>query len=294
MDRHVSSPDLRAALAVERAGGKTIGFVPTMGYLHEGHLALVRRCVEENDVAVVSIFVNPAQFGPDMDLDRYPRDEEGDEAKLAELGVAHVYLPTAEAVYPQSYATWVEVEGLTDLLDGSSRPGYFRGICTVVTKLLNVVSPERAYFGQKDLQQALVIERLARDLEFGTDVCILPTVRAEDGLALSSRNNYLSPKDRALAPGLYRALAGARARYLEGERSAQVLLAQARESLAAVPALAIDYLEIVDLEGLSRVEEVDQPCCMAVAVDLNGTRLIDNVLLSSDGGEALGTLPGRS
>ena len=287
VEQHTSIEDMRAAREALQAAGRSVGFVPTMGFLHEGHLSLVRRAVEENDTTIVSIFVNPAQFGPNMDLDRYPRDLAGDEGKLAELGVDHVFHPSAAEMYPPGFGTWVEVEALTTLLDGGARPGYFRGICTVVAKLFNVVGPERAYFGQKDLQQGLVIRRMVRDLDLPIDVRILPTVRAADGLALSSRNSYLNATDRATAPSLNRALERARSRFVEGERSAATLLAHAREDLSASPSLEIDYLEVVELNTLQRIEELSRPACMAVAADLHGTRLIDNVLLLPDGAREL-------
>jgi pantoate--beta-alanine ligase len=228
------------------------------------------------------VFVNPAQFGPNMDLDRYPRDLAGDQAKLAAAGVDVVYAPAADAVYPPGYATWVEVEGLTAELDGASRPGYFRGICTVVAKLFHAVEPDVAYFGQKDVQQAVTIRRMARDLDLAIDVRILPTVRAADGLALSSRNAYLDADARGIAPTLYAALCKARDRFAGGERDAATLLAAARAELAKQPALKLDYLELVSLATMRRIAQVDGPACLAVACELAGTRLIDNVLLVDD------------
>jgi pantoate--beta-alanine ligase len=188
-----------------------------------------------------------------------------------------------EEIYPPGSATWVEVEGLTDLLDGASRPGYFRGICTVVAKLLQIVQPDVALFGQKDIQQAVTIRRLARDLCFPVDVRIHPTVRAEDGLALSSRNAYLAPAERALAPALYGALCAARARFEQGERDARLLVATAREALARSPELSVDYVDLVALETMQRLARVDEPACLAAAVVLRGTRLIDNLLLLPQG-----------
>ena len=270
---------LRAALGPARAEQRSIGFVPTMGALHEGHLALVKRCRVENDVTVVSIFVNPAQFGPNMDLDRYPRDLEGDEAKLRDLGVDLIFYPDEATMYPPGYSTWVEVEGLTELLDGGSRPGYFRGICTVVLKLFHIVAPGRAYFGQKDIQQAATIRRMVRDLDLALEVAVVPTVRAEDGLALSSRNAYLDDDQRSRAPRLYHALAAAQRRFEEGERDAARLVADVRADLESEPAFAVDYVDAVSLETMQRVSVLEADACLAAALDLGGTRLIDNVLL---------------
>jgi len=286
--RLVTVEEVRSALRAARAGGRRVGFVPTMGALHAGHLALVRASLAECDVTVVSIFVNPAQFGPGMDLERYPRDLAGDEAQLAPLGVDFTFAPAVGEMYPPGFATWVEVEGLTDLLDGASRPGYFRGICTVVSKLFQIVQPDAAFFGQKDIQQAVVIRRLARDLDLSIDVRIEETVRAPDGLALSSRNAYLAPADRALAPALYRALADARALFEAGERDARALVARARAGLARTPELAVDYVELVALASMQRLERVDEPACLAAAVLLRGTRLIDNLLLLPPGTQAPG------
>ena len=283
--RLVTVGEVRDALRPARAGGRRVAFVPTMGALHAGHLALARAARAACDVALVSIFVNPAQFGPGTDLARYPRDLAGDEALLRPLGVDFTFAPKVEEIYPPGSATWVEVESLTDLLDGASRPGYFRGICTVVAKLFQIVQPDVAFFGQKDIQQAVTIRRLARDLCFPVDVRIHPTVRAEDGLALSSRNAYLSPAERALAPALYGALCAARARFEEGERDARLLVAAAREALARTPELSVDYVDLVALETMQRLARVDEPACLAAAVVLRGTRLIDNLLLLPEGSQ---------
>jgi pantoate--beta-alanine ligase len=281
--RLVTAGEVRDALRAARARGRSVGFVPTMGSLHAGHVALARAARGACDVTLVSIFVNPTQFGPGTDLERYPRDLAGDEAQLAPLGVDFTFAPAVEELYPPGAATWVEVEGLTDLLDGASRPGYFRGICTVVTKLFQIVQPDVAFFGQKDIQQAVTLRRLARDLCFAVDVRIHATVRAEDGLALSSRNAYLSPADRALAPALYRALCAARARFEQGERDARALVSAARDALARTPELAVDYVDLVALESMQRLARVVEPACLAAAVVLRGTRLIDNLLLLPEG-----------
>jgi pantoate--beta-alanine ligase len=285
MRRLVRVEEVRAALAPLAAAGRRLAFVPTMGSLHDGHLELVRAARAAAPATIVSIFVNPAQFGPNMDLARYPRDLEGDEAKLAALGVDFVFAPEVEEIYPPGFSTWVEVEGLSALLDGASRPGYFRGICTVVAKLFCIVRPDVALFGQKDLQQALVIRRLARDLDLAIDVRVEATVRAADGLALSSRNAYLSAAERERAPVLYRALRRAQGLFERGERTAERLVAEARSALAAVPEFVVDYVEVVSLAGVERLVRVDQPACIAAAAVLGETRLIDNVLLLEPGAE---------
>ncbi|MEM7245532.1 MAG: pantoate--beta-alanine ligase [Acidobacteriota bacterium] len=270
--------ELRDELRALRAGGRSVGFVPTMGALHEGHLSLVRRAKEENDHVVVSIYVNPAQFGPEMDLDTYPRDPEGDAALLDELGVDLIFHPDDASMYPDTHRTWVEVEGLTEHLDGASRPGYFRGICTVVLKLLNLVAPDRAYFGEKDIQQALVLRRLCADLFLEVQLTRCPTVREPDGLAMSSRNLRLAPEDRESALSLHRGLSAASERWSAGERDAAVLMQACREIMEAAPGVEVDYVQLVDLETMQPLETVDQPACLAVAVDLGAVRLIDNVL----------------
>jgi len=282
MRRLTTVDEVRRATREARAAGARIGFVPTMGFLHDGHLSLVAAARAACDFVVVSIFVNPAQFGPGMDLERYPRDPDGDAAKLAEAGVDVLFLPEAGAVYPPDFATWVEVEGLTAELDGASRPGYFRGICTVVAKLFHAVEPDVACFGQKDVQQAVVIRRMARDLWMPVAVRVLPTVRADDGLALSSRNAYLDAEQRAIAPTLFRALCAARASYADGERDAAALVRIARAVLGEQPSLVLDYLDVVSLDAMRKVAAVNGPACIAVACDLGGTRLIDNVLLVDD------------
>lgn len=292
--RLVTVEEVRSALRDARAAERRVGFVPTMGALHAGHLALVRASLAACDVTVVSIFVNPAQFGPGMDLERYPRDLAGDEALLAPLGVDFTFAPAIKEVYPPGFATWVEVEGLTELLDGASRPGYFRGVCTVVAKLFQIVRPDVAFFGQKDIQQAVVIRRLARDLDLPIEVRIEETVRAPDGLALSSRNAYLSPADRELAPALYRSLAAAREMFAGGERDARALVARARAELARTPELAVDYVDLVSLSAMRRLERVEEPAALAAAVLLRGTRLIDNLLLVPPGSGAPAARAGRT
>jgi len=259
--------------------GQRIGLVPTMGALHEGHLALVRRSVAENDVTVVSIFVNPLQFGPSEDLASYPRDLAGDCQRVEEAGAALVFAPSVDRMYAPDHSSYVVVERLTRALCGESRPGHFRGVTTVVTKLLHAVDPDRAYFGQKDAQQARVIRRMVRDLDFDLEVVILPTVRDADGLALSSRNRYLSPSDRGQALALSRALGEIGRAFAAGERSAAALRQRGESILAAFPRVRLDYLEIVDDESLEPLERIEGPALVAVAAFVGTTRLIDNVVL---------------
>ncbi len=273
--------ELRAALAPARRDGGSIGLVPTMGYLHEGHLSLLRAARAECDLVVMSLFVNPAQFGPGEDLDRYPRDEERDLRLAAEAGVDLVYAPPVEAVYPGGFATQVEVDGeLTAVLDGDpSRrgPEHFRGVTTVVAKLFNTVQPDVAYFGQKDAQQVAVIRRMVRDLDVPVRVEVLPTVREADGLAMSSRNAYLDPRARAQATALSRAL-----RVAEETARAQGLDAGLRAARAELEAAGVEseYLEARDAENLTEVAELgDRNVLVAVAAHVGGARLIDNVVI---------------
>jgi len=270
---------MRAELDRLRQAGKSVGVVPTMGYLHEGHLALCRQSVCDNDVTVATIFVNPAQFGPNMDLERYPRDEAGDLAKLDREHVTHAFIPDDGQMYPEGYSTWIDVETLSELLDGASRPGYFRGIATIVLKLFNIVRPDRAYFGEKDIQQGLIVGKMIEDLNLGIELKLHPTVREPDGLAMSSRNAYLSPEDRAIAPELFHALSIARELFAGGERSAEKLVEAVGKHLSAFPSFDIDYVEVTEMRTVQRLESVEPPAILALAVDLHGTRLIDNVIL---------------
>jgi len=272
---------LRAALEQPRRQGLTIGLVPTMGCLHEGHLSLLRAARSECDLVVMSLFVNPAQFGPGEDLDRYPRDEGRDLCLAGEAGVDFVYAPAVGEVYPDGFSTAVEVSGgLTGVLDGDSArrgPEHFRGVTTVVAKLFNTVAPDVAYFGQKDAQQAAVIRRMARDLDFPVRIEVLPTVREPDGLAMSSRNAYLSPEDRQRAVALSRALRAAERGARED--SLQAGLAAARQELAAA-GVEPEYLEARDAEALEPVAELNgRPVLVAVAARVGAARLIDNVLI---------------
>jgi pantoate--beta-alanine ligase len=270
-------PELRAWRAQLPAGP---GFVPTMGALHEGHASLVRRSAAENAQSIVSIFVNPAQFGPNEDLDKYPRTLEADLKLCGAAGASAVFTPDKAMMYPPGFNTWVTVDGLTDKLDGRSRPGHFKGVTTIVTKLFNLVQPARAYFGQKDAQQALVLTRMARELDMPIEVITCPTVREADGLAMSSRNRYLSPADRQRALALWRALSVVKAAFESGERDvARLRAVGTAELLTSVD--RVDYLEIVDASNLGDVARVEKPALCAVAAFVGGTRLIDNVILGA-------------
>jgi len=270
---------LRAALIEMRKAGRSVGLVPTMGALHEGHLSLIRRAREENDVVVVSVFVNPTQFGPQEDYSRYPRDLSRDTALAVEAGADLVFAPAAEEMYLPGHSTWVEVEGLTDGLCGASRPGHFRGVCTVVTKLFALCRPDRAYFGQKDAQQLAVIRRMERDLNLGVDVVSCAIVREDDGLALSSRNVYLTPEERAQAVALSRSLRAAEQLVAEGEHRAKAIEATVRQVLAEATLGEVDYVALVDAEELTPVEVIAGEVLLALAVRFGGTRLIDNTVL---------------
>jgi pantoate--beta-alanine ligase len=258
--------------------GKTVGLVPTMGAIHGGHLSLVKSCREENDVAVVSLFVNPTQFSPGEDLQGYPRDLDGDMQKMEEAGVDTIFLPTAEDVYPEGFSTSIEIKGLGDKLCGAFRPGHFAGVATVVAKLLNMVSPTRAYFGAKDYQQSLVIRRLVRDLNILVEIAVLPTVREEDGLAMSSRNAYLNPDERSAAQSIYRALANAADMVKEGKSVAEIN-AFVRETLQKENLInEVQYAGVYDPETLDDIAEIKSEVLLAVAVTLGSARLIDNML----------------
>ncbi|MEX2108083.1 MAG: pantoate--beta-alanine ligase [Solirubrobacterales bacterium] len=272
--------ELRSALSAARAAGRSVGLVPTMGFLHEGHLSLLRAARAECDVVVMSLFVNPTQFGPGEDLDRYPRDEERDLALASEAGVDLVYAPPVEEVYPEGFVTHVEVEGLTEVLCGDPArrgPGHFRGVTTVVAKLFNAAQPDVAYFGQKDAQQVAAIRRMVRDLDFSVRIEALPIVREPDGLAMSSRNAYLEDEDRERATALYRALCAAER--VAREESLDAGVEAGRRELEAA-GIYPEYLEARDAEGLEPVSELnDRPVLIAVAAQVGGARLIDNVLI---------------
>jgi pantoate--beta-alanine ligase len=272
--------DLRAWSRRERADDKTIGLVPTMGALHAGHASLIQAAAESCGRVAVSIFVNPTQFGPNEDFARYPRTFEADCA-LAEAEGAHVvFAPTVEELYPAGAATFVEVEGLSNRLDGKSRPGHFRGVATVVTKLLIAAEPDRAFFGQKDAAQVAVLRRMVTDLRLGSEIVVCPIVREADGLALSSRNIYLSAEERPQALTLSRAVRGAEALFASGERRASKFVEAARETFAAVPEVRVDYIALVDWATLEPVEIAAPGSLFAVAAYVGRTRLIDNAVLS--------------
>ena len=257
-----------------------LGLVPTMGYLHEGHLALVRRARAESDNLAVSIFVNPSQFGPSEDFYTYPRDMERDLALLATEGADLVFAPSAEDMYPPGFDTWVEVGDLAKRLEGKHRPGHFRGVATVVAKLFNIVRPNRAYFGQKDGQQLAIIRRLVADLNMGIDIVAVPTVRETDGLALSSRNMYLTPEQRRAAPVIYRALCRAQRLWGDGERSGERLRREVRHILQQEPLIGgIDYVSVADASSLQELDTIQQPAMVSLAVHMGKARLIDNILL---------------
>jgi pantoate--beta-alanine ligase len=262
-----------------RANGRKVGFVPTMGALHEGHLSLIRRIKELADIVVVSIFVNPAQFGPQEDFERYPRDLARDVDRCIAEGVDYVFAPSVDEIYPAAARTFVEVEELSGKLEGASRPGHFRGVATVVLKLLNIVGPTIAAFGQKDLQQAAVIRRMVADLMMDVEVLVLPTVRGEDELALSSRNRYLSSDDREAARAIPRALEIARRMVEDGSRDPEEIVAAARSVLETEQRLRIDYVALVDTAMLDPVRKLDGEAALVVAVALGDVRLIDNTLL---------------
>jgi pantoate--beta-alanine ligase len=262
-----------------RRQGKRIGFVPTMGYLHEGHLSLIRIAKKKSDLVVVSVFVNPTQFGPSEDFKRYPRDLAGDKRLAQKAGCDVMFVPRSEDIYPKGYATYVTVEGLSDVLCGRSRPGHFRGVTTVVTKLFNIVRPHWAVFGQKDAQQAVIIRRMTRELNIDTRILVAPIVREKDGLAMSSRNVYLSAVERKQALVLSRALKKAKATVAQGERRAGVIKRELIVMIRKMKDAVIDYAEVVDPEGLEEMAVIKDRVLIALAVRFGATRLIDNILI---------------
>ena len=258
----------------------TMGLVPTMGYLHAGHLALVRRARGENSTLAVSIFVNPSQFGPNEDLSTYPRDMDRDLALLASEGADLIFAPSADEMYPADFDAWVEVGAVSQRLEGEHRPGHFRGVATVVNKLFNIVRPQRAYFGQKDGQQLAVIRRMVADLNMGIEIVPVPTVREPDGLALSSRNVYLTPEERKAAPVIYRALCRAKCLWERGEVNGALLRREVRITLEQEPLVdSIDYVSVADANSLEELNSVRQGAMVSVAVGMGKARLIDNILL---------------
>jgi len=271
--------EMRSASRAARHDGKRLGFVPTMGALHEGHLSLVRAAKAACDVVVASIFVNPTQFGPNEDLAEYPRSFDRDRELLEKEGVDVLFAPSVEEMYPAGAVTWVTVEELSGKLDGASRPGHFRGVTTVVSKLFHVVEPDVAFFGQKDAAQVAIIRRMVRDLKLPVEIAVCPIVRESDGLAMSSRNTYLDPQQRKQALVLHRSLMHVKKLVDEGERKAAKLIAAAREEFGREPAVRLDYFEIVDAESLDPVEDVSKGGLVAVAAYVGPTRLIDNLVL---------------
>jgi pantoate--beta-alanine ligase len=272
---------MRARVEDLRRDGRRIAVVPTMGALHEGHLTLLREARKRADIVILTIFVNPTQFGPKEDLSRYPRDEAGDIAKAKTCGIDLAFCPEAPAMYPPGAQTFIEVRELQKPLCGASRPGHFAGVATVVTKLFNITKPHLAVFGEKDYQQLAIIRRMVRDLDFGIEIVGVPIVRESDGLALSSRNAYLSPEDRSAALALSTGLVAAEAKFKAGERDAAALVAAARGVLEAEPRVRIDYLELRDADELTEIAKVDKRAVMAVAAFLGTTRLIDNRVLGA-------------
>ena len=264
-----------------RRENKTIGFVPTMGALHEGHLALIKEARQMSDVVVVSIFVNPTQFNEQTDFDKYPRDLTSDAAILSEYQVDYIFAPETSEIYSDSFSTFVYVEGLTETLEGAARPGHFRGVATIVTILFNTIRPDFAFFGQKDAQQIAVIKRLTQDLGFDTEIIVAPTVREESGLAMSSRNSRLSDEERQKASIIYKALRQAKSAAREGERNVAHLAEIVRQKIESEPLAQIDYVAVVDNETLEPIEKIrENAALVAVAVRFGKVRLIDNIVLN--------------
>ncbi len=277
------SDNIHAAVALERRAGKTIGFVPTMGALHEGHLSLVDASTAECDLTVASVFVNPTQFGPDEDFEKYPRDLAADAAMLTQRGVDLVFAPDVEEMYPPMSCTHVDLDGVALPLEGEFRPGHFRGVATVVLKLFHAVTPDRAYFGQKDYQQTQVVKRMTADLLVGVEIRVCPIVREPDGLAMSSRNAYLDRETRQHALVVPQSLACVESMIAAGERQTATILAAARALFDGVPDARIDYIALVDPNTLSPVEQISGRTLAAVAAHLGATRLIDNRLIDPPG-----------
>jgi pantoate--beta-alanine ligase len=267
-----------------RAEGRRIGFVPTMGALHEGHLALMSRAREMCDTVIISVFVNPTQFGPNEDLESYPRDLARDAELAFTKGVDFIFAPAPEDMYPEDFSTHITVEGISDKLEGASRPGHFRGVATVVNKLLNITHPHFAFFGRKDAQQVILVKRMVRDLSMDVEIVVGPTVREEDGLALSSRNVYLSAEERKAATALRRALERCRTLYNSGERESARLISSMRAILEAEPLARIDYIAITDTTSLDPVEDIhpEKTALVSMAAYIGRTRLIDNIVLNGE------------
>jgi len=271
--------DMQSHTESLRSAGKRIGFVPTMGFLHEGHLSLMGRARQENDIVVASIFVNPTQFGPKEDLDRYPRDAAGDRAKCVTAGVDFLFMPSAAEMYPEKPSVFVTVEGISDILEGAIRPGHFRGVATVVAKLFHIVKPHTVYFGQKDFQQCAVIKRMVIGLNLDLEVIVLPTVREADGLAMSSRNSYLDPEQRQKATCLYRALAAGEELIKNGVREPEAIKKKMRAILVQEKGVEIDYVDVADPGCLAPLERLGGKMVLLIAARLGSIRLIDNLLI---------------
>ncbi len=275
------SQRMRSVSRKMRRDDKSIGIVPTMGALHEGHLSLVREARRMCDTVVISIFVNPKQFGPGEDFQKYPRDLTKDTGLLGDYNVDYIFAPPPEEMYPKGFSTFVEVTNLSEHLEGAARPGHFRGVATVLNILFNIVRPDFAFFGQKDAQQTLVVRRLVRDLAISTEIVVLPTVREQSGLAFSSRNAYLAEEDRRAAPVLYRALAHAESAYAEGERSAKRLAEIVRADIEREPRAQVDYVSVNDADTLEKLDRLeDRAVLVSLAVRFGKTRLIDNIILN--------------
>ena len=258
--------------------GSRVGFVPTMGYLHEGHQSLIEASIKENDKTVVSIFVNPLQFGPKEDLANYPRDLQGDSDLCESLGVDLIFIPSAQEIYVKDFCTYVDMENITNELCGKSRPGHFRGVCTVVNKLFNIITPDRAYFGQKDAQQLAVVKRMVRDLNMDVEVIGCPIVREADGLAKSSRNAYLNPQERKAALILSKAIFEGERLIKEGERNVWIVIKAMQDIIATEPMAKIDYIEMVDNNSIESINFIEDTVLVAMAVYIGNTRLIDNFI----------------
>jgi pantoate--beta-alanine ligase len=280
------------ARKIRRDQDRTIGLVPTMGALHEGHLSLVREARRMCDVVVVSVFVNPTQFGAGEDYEHYPRNLTKDTALLTDYNVDYIFAPAAEEIYPKDFSTYVHVEGLSDQLEGAARPGHFRGVATVVAVLLNTIRPDFAFFGQKDAQQALIIKRLVKDLAFDTEIVVLPTVREDSGLAISSRNSYLSADEQESASVIHQALTKGKEAYKKGERHASKVAEIVRSTIETQPRVRVDYVSVVDAETLEKLDKLDErPILISVAAYVGKTRLIDNTILNKVKKDAAATKP---
>jgi pantoate--beta-alanine ligase len=273
--------EVKSAIKKQKSFGKSIGFVPTMGFFHEGHLGLVRESLRKTDYTVVSIFVNPTQFGPEEDLEEYPRDLRRDSVLLQELGVDLVFIPDNQEIYPKGFKTYVEVTNLQDKLEGQSRPGHFRGVCTVILKFFEMLNPDIAYFGQKDAQQAVIIKKMVFDLNLDVEIQVLPTAREKNGLALSSRNVYLTKSQRKAALCLVKSLREASRLFETGERNSHVIKTAMKRLIAAEDLAYLDYIAIVDLDNLEPLDKIKKEALIAVAVYFGKVRLIDNIIVQS-------------